>query len=158
MMNEHVKTEKRALFATAIIVFLIFFSGCSARKDADAGRDRAIASGMDAVKERVEHRSKVIRKRLSGRIEIIGTVSYVPLEGGFYAIRGDDGMNYDPMNLPAAFRKDGLRVRVKGVVMRDAVSFHMYGTIIKIIEIEPVSKGPGQGDGALKPRIIPSRD
>ena len=34
----------------------------------------------------------------AGAIQINGTVRYVTLEGGFWAVRGDDGLTYDPMN------------------------------------------------------------
>src|SRR5689334_23773447 len=43
-------------------------------------------------------------------ITIVGIVRRVPLEGGFYAILGSDGVTYDPTNLPAAFQRDGLAV------------------------------------------------
>jgi hypothetical protein len=64
-----------------------------------------------------------------------GVVQYVTLEGGFYAIRDVDGHNYDPTNLPAEFKKDGLAVRYAGRVLRDAMSFHMYGEIFELTEI-----------------------
>jgi hypothetical protein len=44
-------------------------------------------------------------------VRITGTVSHLDLEGGFYAIRGDDGVTYDPTNLPPAFQRDGLSSR-----------------------------------------------
>jgi hypothetical protein len=64
-----------------------------------------------------------------------GVVQYVTIEGGFYAIRDVDGHNYDPTNLPAEFRKDGLAVRYSGRIRRDAASFHMYGQILELTEI-----------------------
>ncbi|MCS7242333.1 MAG: hypothetical protein NZ706_06645, partial [Candidatus Caldatribacterium sp.] len=47
---------------------------------------------------------------LCGRIQVTGTVVYVPLEGGFFGILGDNGVQYEPVNLPEEFRVDGLRV------------------------------------------------
>ncbi|MFQ5485172.1 MAG: hypothetical protein ACE5DO_07545 [Desulfobacterales bacterium] len=67
--------------------------------------------------------------------EIVGTVTYRNIEGGFYAIDGDDGSKYDPVNLPESFRKDGLKVKVKARLKTDAVSLHMYGSIIDIVNI-----------------------
>ncbi len=67
---------------------------------------------------------------------IIGTIDYVGLEGGFYAIEGDDGQAYDPINLPDNFKRDGLRVRVIARPQPLMGSFHMYGQIIEIVEIE----------------------
>ncbi len=68
-------------------------------------------------------------------IIINGTVSYIQLEGGFYAINSTDGKKYDPRNLPQSFQKDGLKVRLQAKTLENAAGFHMYGTIIHIIEI-----------------------
>jgi inhibitor of cysteine peptidase len=65
-----------------------------------------------------------------------GTVVYMDLEGGFYGISGDDGKNYDPMNLPGEYKQDSLRVEFKYKKRTDLASFHMWGTIIEIVEIK----------------------
>jgi len=67
--------------------------------------------------------------------EVQGTVVHRSIEGGFFAIDGDDGRKYDPMNLPESFRKDGLKVKVKARLRRDAMSIHMYGAIIEVVDI-----------------------
>ena len=67
--------------------------------------------------------------------EITGTVVYKDLEGGFYAIDGNDGRKYDPINLPEEFRKNGLKVKLSARLKRNAVSFHMYGSIIEVVNI-----------------------
>lgn len=67
--------------------------------------------------------------------EIVGTITYKNLEGGFYAIDGDNGKKYDPINLPQSFRKDGLRVKVTARPRRDAMSLHMYGAIVEVVNI-----------------------
>ena len=67
--------------------------------------------------------------------EIVGTVTYKNIEGGFYAIDGDNGRKYDPINLPESFRKDGLKVNVTARLKKDAMSFHMYGEIIEVVNI-----------------------
>src|SRR5512139_421225 len=41
-------------------------------------------------------------------VHIVGVVRHREVEGGFFAIEGEDGTMYDPTNLPAAFQKDGL--------------------------------------------------
>jgi len=67
--------------------------------------------------------------------EIVGTVTYRNIEGGFYAIDGDNGSKYDPINLPESFRKDGLRVKVTARLRMDAMSLHMYGAIVEVVNI-----------------------
>ena len=67
--------------------------------------------------------------------EIVGNITYKNIEGGFYAIDGDNGRKYDPINLPESFRKDGLRVKVTARPRMDAMSLHMYGAIIEIVNI-----------------------
>ena len=67
--------------------------------------------------------------------EIQGTVVYKNIEGGFFAINGDDGGRYDPISLPESLRRDGLRVKVSARFRKDAMSFHMYGAIIEVVTI-----------------------
>jgi lipopolysaccharide export LptBFGC system permease protein LptF len=64
-----------------------------------------------------------------------GTVSYKTFEGGFFAIDGDDGNGYDPINLPDEYAVDGLRVQVSALIRDDLASFHMWGSIVEIVEI-----------------------
>jgi len=71
-----------------------------------------------------------------GTVTIEGTVRYVQLEGGFWAIEGTDGRTYDPVNLPEKFQHDGMRVRVQAVIRDDLGGIHMVGPIIEIRAIE----------------------
>jgi inhibitor of cysteine peptidase len=65
-----------------------------------------------------------------------GTVKYIDLEGGFYGIVGDDGQQYDPMNLDQTYQQDGLRIRFQAKIRPDIASIHMWGIIIEITKIE----------------------
>lgn len=65
-----------------------------------------------------------------------GTIRFLKLEGGFYGIVGDDGEQYDPVNLNAEFQVDGLRVRFEAAVMHNVMTFHMWGTLVSIRTIE----------------------
>ncbi len=67
-----------------------------------------------------------------------GTVVWKAIEGGFFAIHADDGKKYDPINLPDSLKKEGLRVSVTARLKKDAVSFHMYGAIVEIVDTEPI--------------------
>jgi hypothetical protein len=69
-------------------------------------------------------------------VRVNGTVQFVTLEGGFWAVRGDDGVTYDPIGgLPAAFQIAGLRVRLEARPKRDTASIHMAGPIVEILTI-----------------------
>jgi hypothetical protein len=69
-------------------------------------------------------------------IQVSGTVEFISLEGGFYAIRTADGKTYDPINLPQEYHHQGMRVRVKARMRGDVASVHMAGPIIEILSIE----------------------
>ena len=68
-------------------------------------------------------------------VAITGVVRHFDLEGGFFAIRGDDGTTYDPSNLDEEFRQDGLRVQARVRLRPDMGGIHMVGPIVDIIEI-----------------------
>ena len=69
-------------------------------------------------------------------VRVNGTVRFMTFEGGFWAVRGDDNVTYDPLNgLPAAFQVEGLRVRLEARRRQDAGGIHMAGPIVEIITI-----------------------
>lgn len=67
-----------------------------------------------------------------------GTVKYVSLEGGFWAIYGDNNKHYDPINLPKEFHSEGKRIKFIFKERNDLASFHMWGTIIELIEVSEI--------------------
>src|SRR5688500_7907987 len=71
-----------------------------------------------------------------GAIKVNGTVQYFNLEGGFWAIRGEDGITYDPMNgLEPPFQREHLRVTLVAKVRHDMGGVHMIGPIVEVISI-----------------------
>jgi hypothetical protein len=70
-----------------------------------------------------------------------GTVVYVPLEGGFYGIVGDDGSHWDPDNLSDEFATDSLRVSFDGMIT-DHPTYHMWGRSVEITAMKPIGKSP----------------
>jgi hypothetical protein len=69
-------------------------------------------------------------------VKVTGTVAFLSFEGGFYGIKGDDGVNYDPTNLPLEFRKDGMHVRFVAKELPGRASVHMWGTIVELVTIQ----------------------
>ncbi len=74
-----------------------------------------------------------------GAVRVVGTVHYYSLEGGFWAVRGDDGVTYDPMNgLPQAVQRENLRVTMVVKIRNDLGGVHTVGPIVEIVQIEPL--------------------
>ena len=73
-----------------------------------------------------------------GAIRVNGTVRSFTLEGGFWAVRGDDGVTYDPMNgLASEFQRENLRITMIAKVRTDMGGIHMVGPIVEVISIQP---------------------
>jgi hypothetical protein len=73
-----------------------------------------------------------------GAIQVNGTVRFFTLEGGFWAVRGDDGVTYDPMNgLASEFRRENLRVTLVAKVRTDLGGIRMVGPIVEVLSIQP---------------------
>lgn len=68
-----------------------------------------------------------------------GTVKHFDLEGGFFAIVGDDQKTYDPTNLAESFRVNGLRVRFRARLRNDVMSIRMVGQPVELLEITRLS-------------------
>jgi hypothetical protein len=68
---------------------------------------------------------------------VVGTVHFYTIEGGFWAVKGDDGVVYEPMGgLPSAFQQEDLRVTMVVKVRTDLAGIHMAGPIVEIIQIQ----------------------
>ena len=69
-------------------------------------------------------------------VRVNGTVRFMTFEGGFWAVRGDDDVTYDPINgLPACLPGRGPARPAGGEAAPDACSIHMAGPIVEIITI-----------------------
>jgi len=100
---------------------LIFMTGaCRSATDGDASSD------SDTTSAPAEDQA----------FTIIGTVQHIAIEGGFYGIVAENGRRYDPMNLPEAFRVDGLPVVCRARLAANMASFHMWGQLIEIVDIQ----------------------
>jgi len=65
-----------------------------------------------------------------------GTITYVNLEGGFYGIIADGGIQYDPANLDVSFAQDSLRVSFAGKIRTDIANTHQWGTVLELTKLE----------------------
>jgi len=106
-----------AVVALAVIVVGFALTGCRLQ----AADPPPAARGVDDMKETITFEGKVV---------------YLRFEGGFWGIVSDDGRSYDPGGLAPEFQVEGLRVRVKAEPLKDAVSFRMWGALVRIIAIE----------------------
>jgi hypothetical protein len=71
-----------------------------------------------------------------GAVCVAGTVRHFAIEGGFWAIRGDDSVTYDPSSeLPTEFRTEGLRVHLTARPRPDLAGFHMAGPIVDVLAL-----------------------
>ena len=65
----------------------------------------------------------------------VGTVAFLNIEGGFYAIVSDNGVTYEPQSLPDDFMIDGLRVRFTIRIVKGAIGFRQVGPIVEVLDI-----------------------
>jgi len=75
----------------------------------------------------------------SGEVmRITGTVHRLEVEGGVFVIRDAQGTQYNPTNLPDAFRKEGIAVEAEARRRDDMASIGMVGPIIELRRIRQV--------------------
>lgn len=72
------------------------------------------------------------------KVNLIGEVRFVDLEGGFYGIIGSNGKNYFPINLSNEFKIDGIKVKFEGRIRKDILTTAMWGEAIEIIKIDEI--------------------
>ncbi len=79
-------------------------------------------------------------------IHITGTVHHLDLEGGVFVIRDASGTQYNPVNLPDAFRVDGMSVEADALRRDDMASIGMVGPLVELLRIR---SRPG-GDASVR--------
>ena len=71
-----------------------------------------------------------------GSFWVVGTVHFLPVEGGCWALRVNDNLQYEPLGLPAEFQTDGLEVRALLILREAMVTSCMVGRIAEVLSIE----------------------
>lgn len=72
----------------------------------------------------------------SGSIQrITGTVHHLDVEGGLFVIRDAAGTQYNPTNLPEAFRQEGMAVEADARRRDDMMSTGMAGPMIELLRV-----------------------
>ncbi len=71
--------------------------------------------------------------------QITGTVIYEDLAGGFWAIKGSDGRQWLPVNMPNQLKVRGARVEITAIDS-DADGVFMWGTPIEITAFHTLPK------------------
>ncbi|MFT4993371.1 MAG: hypothetical protein ACI965_000390 [Paraglaciecola sp.] len=121
------------------ILAAVLSLGISACGTATTDNPQTMSAADNKVKTMYE------AKQDSATFEFRGTVQFVTLEGGFYAIYADDGRKFMPQNLGAAHRKPGLVVQVKGRILKGVITFQQHGEVLQIISIEMVDDSQVNG-------------
>jgi len=73
------------------------------------------------------------------QLAVKGTLRYTGIEGGFYQLFADNGPDYDPLNLPPQFQREGLRVEVVAQLRPDVSSWHAAGPLVTILRLRPLT-------------------
>jgi hypothetical protein len=66
---------------------------------------------------------------------INGTIQYVNVEAGLFVIRDAEDRKFNPINLPDAFKRDGLVVEAEARRRDDLESTTMVGPMVELVRI-----------------------
>jgi hypothetical protein len=80
----------------------------------------------------------IVDEPVDTTVSSTGVITYVDLEGGFFAILGDDGVEYFPINLDPLLEVDGTSVSFSGEIVEDYMGIQMWGTPIELTEISEI--------------------
>jgi hypothetical protein len=73
-----------------------------------------------------------------------GTVTYQNIEGGFWGIRGDDNVEYLPVNgLPSDVRRDGTRISFEPEAA-SGISLMMWGRPVNVRSVKAITPNRGE--------------
>ncbi|MBP6793771.1 MAG: hypothetical protein KA143_01895 [Saprospiraceae bacterium] len=69
-------------------------------------------------------------------IKISGTVEFINLAMGFWAILGDDGEKYRPVHMPDQLKKEGKKIICRIKPIDEEFSIMMWGKPVKVVSFE----------------------
>ena len=72
-------------------------------------------------------------------MEIIGTVKYQNLSGGFWGIVDHEENRWKPVKMPKELQKEDLEVKLKAKKSEGIISIFMWGTTIDILGFEIIN-------------------
>jgi hypothetical protein len=115
----------------------------------------AVAAGCHSSQG--DGRSRTGHKQTAEEQAVTATVKYLDLEGGFYGLVTDEGRKLDPVNLPEAFRQDGVRIRARLERLTGRASTHMWGELVRIVSIERLKDAPPADRARRSPAVRSER-
>ncbi|MDU2063882.1 MAG: hypothetical protein E6713_03495 [Sporomusaceae bacterium] len=75
-----------------------------------------------------------------------GEVHYLATEDGMFGILGDDGIKYQPINLPRQFRKEGAVIAFTATPKDDTFTSIMWGKVVELKNVHSLSPDLPKGE------------
>ncbi len=69
-------------------------------------------------------------------ITVKGVIERQGFGSGTWALVGEDGETYELKDASSELKKEGLKVRVKGLVRKDIMTFAMIGPVLEVQSFE----------------------
>ena len=122
-------------FLYCLLFFAFVLAGC--QTTSDPGVDEEMVDQIEEVVDDVKEEMGLNESKKGMLAEsLLGTVTYLDLEGGFYGIVGEDGNKYLPLNLTEEFQQDSLQVRFTYQRREGVMTIAMWGQAVDITAIE----------------------
>ena len=124
-------------FLSCLIFFALVLAGCQTTSDAGEPVDQDMIDQIEETVDDVKEEMGLNESKKGMLAEsLLGTVTYLDLEGGFYGIVGEDGNKYLPLNLTEEFQQDSLQVRFTYQRREGVMTIAMWGQAVDITAIE----------------------
>jgi len=69
---------------------------------------------------------------------VIGTSEFQEIEGGFWAIKTEEGESLRPQMMPEQFKIEGAKIECRVEYLEDDFEFQMWGTPVRIVSFKTV--------------------
>lgn len=99
-------------------------------------QEKTVATAKQEISSANAEQSRL--KEAKAMITVTGTIVYKEIEGGFYALDATSGKKYQPQGLPLEYRKNGLVVKVSGIIETEMASIQQYGEILKVQSVKVI--------------------
>jgi len=117
------------LFMASIASILLFGCGTEVQNE-----NVLIETKANALQSEADEQSN--SKKENSLMKLVGTVTYLSFEGGFYGFIAKDGAKYTINKLSDEYRKNGLIIEIIAEPIYDMATTTQFGTLLNVHSIK----------------------
>jgi len=123
-------------YVLTILFCIVVLAACEANKNEGTAETGSPVSSMPLAESAASETKPKVRPKVTESTQThVGFIVYKAFEGGFYAFENNQGKRFTLLGLEKQFRRNGLKVQIKGVPQPDVMTTTQFGIPFRLSNI-----------------------